>query len=255
MASRHAVLRRLRAREHCVGLRGPHLDIHPTTSPPAARPSRALAARPTRWSSIDVESSIYPVAGVRTQRTTLYRCSEGETFDDGGVHSRRSGPRESRQGHLRRPAMSRPRSGPRETQLTPSSFGHSMNVAEIIHRHSSLDLRIIVQTRVESLHDIGSSILFVLAVWSGPSIASLQETDRTLGHPALETTSARLRHRRASRRAAQEPRTTARRRGDVLGPRRDHPGLAYRLQAGRLVGDREPRLQSASPAIVGVPRA
>lgn len=80
VASRHAVLRRLRAREHCVGLRGPHLDVHPTTSPPAARPSRALAARPTRWSSVDVESSIYPVAGVRTQRT-LYRSSEGETFD------------------------------------------------------------------------------------------------------------------------------------------------------------------------------
>lgn len=49
-----------------------------------------------------------------------------------------------------------------------------MNVTEIIHRYSSLDPRIIVQTRVESLHDIGSSILFVLAVWSGPSIAAFK---------------------------------------------------------------------------------
>jgi hypothetical protein len=64
-----------------------------------------------------------------------------------------------------------------------------VNVTEIIHRYSSLDPRIIVQTRVESLHDIGSSILFVLAVWSGESIAAFKTLTE---HLATRSTRPRL---------------------------------------------------------------
>ncbi|MCU0674426.1 MAG: hypothetical protein MUE69_16745 [Myxococcota bacterium] len=64
-----------------------------------------------------------------------------------------------------------------------------MNVTEIIHRYASLDPRSIDQTRVESLLDIGSSILFVLAVWSGPSIAAFK---RLTEHLAILSTRPRL---------------------------------------------------------------